>query len=274
MCWTRLPTDRARQRETCGGTLVRRVRASARIWDRRTDSWHHQVSDSPALRQVRDRVVALADIGPDDTAVDLGSGTGFLTLQVATRARQVIGVDVSKEMAGRLGQEARERGIHNVRPVVADLAEFDLPAGSVDVAVSMYALHHLADRDKRELARRIAGWLRPGGRVVIGDMMFGRGMSRRDRQILSRKLRLLAKQGPGGLWRIVKNLIRLGVRAGQERPVPPDFWVAAFRAAGLREVRFYPAREEAGILTGLADGKDPRVAPPSGVDSDSQISSP
>jgi SAM-dependent methyltransferase len=229
--------------------LVTQGTATRRIWNQRADRWHHQVADSPALRRLRDRACALAQPRPGEAVVDLGSGTGFLTLPIARAADSVLGVDVSPAMAQRLREEATRHGLPNVTSVVADLAQFDLPPDSVDVVVSMYALHHLTDADKQALVQRLATWLRPGGRVVVADMMFGRGGSRRDRRILWRKVRVLAAKGPAGLWRIAKNLVRFGSRVGTERPASPEFWVSAFRAAGLHDVQFHPGFEEAGIVT-------------------------
>lgn len=53
-------------------------------------------------------------------------------------------------------------------------------------------LSRLPDADKRALTARAARWLCPGGRLVIADMMFGRGGSRRDRAILRQKVAALA----------------------------------------------------------------------------------
>ena len=119
---------------------------------------------------------------------------------------------------------------------VSDLRQFHLPPASVDLVVSSYALHHLQDPDKRALVARAARWLRPGGRLVIADMMFGRGGSRRDRDILRQKVIALAAKEPGGWWRIAKNLTRYGLGVGDEHPAAPEFWQAALRDADLTAV--------------------------------------
>jgi len=112
-------------------------------------------------------------------------------------------------------------------------------------------LHHLVDADKRDLVARSVQWLRPGGRLVIADMMFGRGASQRDRQILHQKVVALAAKGPGGWWRIAKNLTRYGLGVGQEHPATPEFWQAALRDAGFTDVAFQPVVAEAGIVRGI-----------------------
>ena len=82
-------------------------------------------------------------------------------------------------------------------------------------------------------------------------MMFGRGASQRDRDILSQKVTALAAKGPGGWWRIAKNLTRYGLGVGQEHPASPDFWQSALREAELAEVVFQSVVAEAGIVRGI-----------------------
>jgi SAM-dependent methyltransferase len=134
---------------------------------------------------------------------------------------------------------------------VCDLKDFRLPDASADLIVSSYALHHLINADKRALVDRAAGWLRPGGRLVIADMMFGRGGSERDRAILRQKAAALAAKGPGGWWRIAKNLGRYGLGIGQEHPAPRELWTRALRDACFAEVEFEPIVAEAGLVHGI-----------------------
>jgi ubiquinone/menaquinone biosynthesis C-methylase UbiE len=222
----------------------------ARIWDRRVAGWHTHVTSTVGFDRVRDRLLAISVPGPADACVDLGAGTGFVALALAPLVDSVLAVDISPVMAESLAAHAAQAGLRNVRTEVADLRTFRLPAASVDLVVSSYALHHLRDQDKRALAAEAARWLRPGGRIVVADMMFGRGATRRDRQILREKAAALAARGPAGWWRIVKNLARYGLGVGHEHPAAPQFWQQALRDAGLTDVRFEPIIAEAGIVTG------------------------
>jgi ubiquinone/menaquinone biosynthesis C-methylase UbiE len=225
-----------------------------RTWDKRVDGWHAHVTSTAAFEKVLGRVLEVSCPRPTDACVDLGAGTGFVTTTLAPRVQSVLAVDISPAMVKSLAEQAAEAGLGNVRAQVADLAELELPADSVDLIVTNYALHHLRDPDKRALVARTARWLKPGGRLVIADMMFGHGGSQRDREILLQKVTSLAAKGPGGWWRIAKNLTRYGLGVGQEHPATPEFWQAALRDAGFAEVVFEPIAAEAGIVHGVRAG--------------------
>ena len=222
-----------------------------RQWDKRVEQWHSHVTSAPAFEHLLRDLIDVASPRPADSCVDLGAGTGFVTMALAPLVSSVLAVDISPAMASALAEQAAADGLANVSTQVADLVEFQLPPTSTDLVVSSYALHHLVDPDKRALVARAAQWLRPGGRLVIGDMMFGRGASRRDRDILRQKVTALAAKGPGGWWRIVKNLGRYGLGVGQEHPATPEFWQAALRDAGFTDVVFHPVVAEAGIVLGV-----------------------
>ena len=220
-------------------------------WDRRVEEWHSHVTSAEAFGQVLDQLLRVSAPKPTDACVDLGAGTGFVTTALAPLVSSVLAVDISASMSASLAGQAARDGLSNVSAEVHDLREFSLPPASVDLVVSSYALHHLVDPDKRALVARAAGWLRPGGRLVIADMMFGRGGSRRDRDILRQKVIALAAKGPGGWWRIAKNLTRYGLGVGDEHPATPEFWQAALRDAGFTGVAFQPVVAEAGLVRGV-----------------------
>jgi ubiquinone/menaquinone biosynthesis C-methylase UbiE len=222
-----------------------------RKWDKRVTGWHAHVTSSAGFEKVRDRLLEISDPKPADDCVDLGAGTGFVAIALAAEVSSVLAVDISPAMTETLTARAEHSGLHNIRTMVSDLRTFQLQPACVDLVVSNYALHHLRDADKRTLAVEAARWLRPGGRIVVADMMFGRGASPRDREILRQKATVLAARGPAGWWRIAKNLGRYGLRVGQEHPATPHFWQQALRDAGFTDVRFEPVVAEAGIVSGV-----------------------
>ncbi len=223
------------------------ARAQRRAWDRRAGSWEHGGAQN--LTKVVDAVLEAAAPAPGSSAVDLGAGTGQVTLPLARTGVRVIAVDVSPEMISRLEAKALQDGVDGVEGMVAPIEQLRLPAGSVDLVVSNYTLHHLRDPDKEALVHSVFEWLRPGGRLVIGDMMFGRGTSGRDRAIIGSKLAVLAKRGPAGWWRIMKNVFRFALRM-RERPVSAQRWTGYFEKAGLVDVTYKEVVAEAAVMVG------------------------
>ena len=219
-----------------------------RAWDDRVDEWHEHVVDTDAFRAIRDALLQAAAPHAEDRAVDLGAGTGFVTMPLARQTAQVLAVDISPSMLETLRETAAGVGLP-VQTMAADLTTLDLPPASVDLVVSNYALHHLTDADKAALVRRAYAWLRPGGRIAVADMMFGRGGSPRDRAIARQKVAALLRKGPGGVWRIAKNLVRFGMRVGMEQPAPPEAWTSMMQAAGFTHIEQRELPAEASLVT-------------------------
>lgn len=216
------------------------------MWGRRMATWDDH--GSAGLGPVVAAVLATCGRRPGVTAVDLGCGSGQVTIPLARRCDRVVGVDVSPAAIELLTEKTRMEGVANVDGLAQPVETLQLAPGTVDLIVSNYALHHLRDADKHALLRRARTWLRPGGRLVIGDMMFGRGAQPADRPIIARKVRSLAARGPAGWWRIAKNAVRFGLRLG-EKPWPAERWEAAVAGSGFDEVSTARIVSEACVLS-------------------------
>lgn len=217
------------------------------VWQRRVGSWEHEAS--PGLERVIEAVVAIASVGSEDRVVDLGCGSGQVALEVAPFAKSVLGVDISGRMVDRMLERARLERMDNVSGRVSALETLSLPQGEASVIVSNYVLHHLSDASKAKVVKLCFNWLEPGGRLVIGDMMFGRGATSSDRQVIAGKIKLLASKGVGGYWRIAKNAIRYLFRV-QEKPVSRERWLAMFADAGFEAIDSSPVVAEASVVFG------------------------
>ncbi len=223
------------------------ARRQRRVWSARVDSWSGH--GSLGLERVTRAVVEASDVRPGDDVLDLGCGTGQISLPLAVRGARVVAVDVSPEMTRRLREEASRRGVCGVDVVTLPIEALDLPRQSADLVVTSYALHHLRDGDKARVVARAFEWLRPGGRLVVADMMFGRGASRQDRAVLRSKVRALASKGPGGWWRIVKNGFRFALRI-HERPISLQAWHELLARAGFHVESSRTLVSEAGLVVG------------------------
>lgn len=219
----------------------------------RPKNWDHHVehlaemAQAPGFQRLRDMIVERADPGPDEVVVDVGAGTGLLTLHIAPLAARVIAVDISGPMCDYLTEQAAMLGLDNVDVVCASAHELRLPSGSADLVVSNYCFHHLSDADKRRALLRTFDVLRPGGRLVLGDMMFRVTLaSARDRTVVAGLVGKLLRKGPGGIVRILKNAIRW-ITGRWEHPADIAWWERALATAGFTDVHVEALEHEGGI---------------------------
>jgi trans-aconitate methyltransferase len=118
---------------------------------------------------VLDTLAGMFGLTGDDIVIDLGCGTGQLTLPLAARVRAVAGVDPEPDMLARARRAAAEQSITNVTWLLG--ADTDISAlaallgGQRAGAVTIgQALHWMRDR---ELFPGLVPLLRPGGGVAV-----------------------------------------------------------------------------------------------------------
>lgn len=133
----------------------------AATWD---DDPGHEKRQVAVARAIEEAV----SLEPWMSAVDIGGGTGRLSILLADRVGSVVVTDPSAGMV----QVARERieaaglGDH-LHAVQADLTT-DRLEGTYDVVWSSLAMHHIQDLDR--LLRSVAELLVEGGRLAIADL--------------------------------------------------------------------------------------------------------
>src|SRR5438445_5404305 len=161
------------------------ILSSSKNWDRRVAD-AELLARSAGFRDLRDRIVALARPRAGDVVVDLGLGTGLLSLAFASRSSRVWAIDSSAAMNEYLDAKAASAGLTNLETVRASVISLPLVEGTADLVVSNYCLHELGDRDKELALTEAMRVLKPGGRLLIADMMFSLNpLAARDRRVIT-----------------------------------------------------------------------------------------
>jgi 16S rRNA (adenine1518-N6/adenine1519-N6)-dimethyltransferase len=75
-------------------------------------------------KNITDKIVRLASIGPDDTVIEIGAGQGDLTKSLAEKARCVYAIELDRAMEPYLGSLEQEKG--NVRLIFGDFLTMSL----------------------------------------------------------------------------------------------------------------------------------------------------
>jgi ubiquinone/menaquinone biosynthesis C-methylase UbiE len=216
-------------------------------WHKGGSGSHHH--PGTGLEKVTAAVLAAASPQPGDYIIEVGCGDGDLTLPLAERGALVLAVDSSDAPVRQVRDRARERGLPAAELLASPLERLSLPSGSADLVVTSYAMHHLRNSEKDKMISDAFQWLRPGGMLIVADMMFGRGRTSADRAIIKSKVRILASRGIGGWWRIVKNGYRFLFRV-RERPVSIGAWTTMLASAGFTGITAASIVAEAGLVTG------------------------
>ena len=106
------------------------------------------------------------ELQPNDTLLDLCCGNGLFTAAFSPRIAGVQAVDISPVLTGRLAA----RGLPNVRVLTSDMRVARFAQQSFSKVLWYAGIQYIDKSDIVAMVRRIRGWMKPGGILMIGDI--------------------------------------------------------------------------------------------------------
>ncbi len=122
-------------------------------------------------KALRRMTVEMAQVKPGDTVLEVGCGTGELTLAAKKSAGsggKVYGIDASPEMVEYARQKSVAAGVE-IEFRDDPIEKLSFADESFDVVLSSLMMHHLPDDLKRKGLAEVYRVLKPGGRLFIVD---------------------------------------------------------------------------------------------------------
>ena len=140
---------------------------------------------------------AWASLRTGETVLDLGSGAGidcFLAAQLVGEGGQVIGVDMTAAMIDRARDNADEDDIRNVEFRLGEIEHLPVADSTVDVVISNCVIN--LSPDKPQVFREIYRALKPGGRMMISDIVLLKPLPDSIRQSMEAHTACIAGASP------------------------------------------------------------------------------
>ena len=126
---------------------------------------------SETLEQAEDAMLALygerAQLADGQDSLELGCGWGSLTLWMAERypGGRITAVSNSRPQREFIEAQCHQRALFNVRVITQNVNLLELDPSQFDRCVSIEMFEHM--RNYETLLGRVAGWLRPGGKLFV-----------------------------------------------------------------------------------------------------------
>jgi protein-L-isoaspartate(D-aspartate) O-methyltransferase len=117
---------------------------------------HGQVMMKPV---VEGRMLQAVDVQPDESVLEIGTGSGFVTACLARLARNVVSVDIFEDFSKAAGRALKEKELHNIELHSGDVLGGWEPEQAHDVLLVTGSIS--------DVPEHFRGWVNPGGRMFI-----------------------------------------------------------------------------------------------------------
>lgn len=108
---------------------------------------------------VEGRLLQALELQADETVLEIGTGSGFITACLSQMAKGVVSVDIFEQFSTSAAGNLRDKGIENVEFATGDVMSGWQPEQAHDVVVVTGSVP--------EVPEHFLGWVNPGGRMFV-----------------------------------------------------------------------------------------------------------
>ena len=221
-----------------------KYRVNTKNWFNRWSNQYDQTLGRISFhRELLNLVVKVSEVKDCDKVLDIGCGTGLLSLKLLQKSDcSITGIDISEEMLAIFKDKIKKLGLNQkIDCRLMDIDSLNFKNDTFDVAVSSVVLHHL--NDKLRVLKKIYKLLKPSGVFVIGEIDMDSTGSYTNVERLKGMLRALEQEwiaalkdvGIKAFTKMYNNGIKHILNQG-EYCVSLKQWAAICRKAGFGTV--------------------------------------
>lgn len=116
---------------------------------------------------VDDFLDELIPAGNDIKVLDVATGTGKISLPLAEKGRNVIGIDLTENMLREAQKKARDKSLKNISLQLANARELPFEDSSFDCVMSRRFFHLIPNRLRRPIIEEMIRVSKPGALIIL-----------------------------------------------------------------------------------------------------------
>lgn len=137
-------------------------------FDKAASTWDNEPARVALAHDISSAIMKNIPLTNGMKALEYGCGTGLVTLEIASKVKEIVAIDTSEGMLSVLKEKIKGLGVKNVFPMPMDLTKTGPLRDRFDLIYTSMTLHHI--KDIKGILNIFRQMLKPGGFMAIADL--------------------------------------------------------------------------------------------------------